>query len=65
MEVVDRHLVLDCQGSCCGVLIVREEDRVVVPEVRLQLHAVEHLLHVLIQVISECPYAHASFARPE
>lgn len=42
--------------SVC-LLIVWEENRIIVPEIRLQFHRVKHLLHILMQMVAKCPNA--------
>lgn len=42
------------------LLVIREEDRVVEPEITLHLHGVDHLLHVLVQVGAHRPDADAA-----
>ena len=37
--------------------MVREEDREVVPEVRLGLHLTDDLADVLVEMLSQCPHA--------
>lgn len=49
---------IGCPADC--LLVIREVDRIVAPEILLRIHSLNNIVHCLEHVISEGPHAHCT-----